>query len=80
VTAVKEAAMKRKKKSLETIPRCSESGETRQGQAETAWPAPVIDQEFLDPATFAEAVANRSVAILPRAFEWTVVPGPVEIQ
>lgn len=80
MTAVKEAAMKRKKKLLELNLRSPEPDETARTRRHGELEPPLVRYGFPEPEELAQAVVDKTVVVLPRAYELTVVPGPVEIQ
>jgi hypothetical protein len=80
VTAVKEAAMKRKKKLLELNLRFPEPEDSVRTKSSRGVPGPLVGHRFPEPEELARAVVDRSVVVLPRAYDFTFVPGPVELQ
>jgi hypothetical protein len=80
VTSVKEAAMKQKKKLLGLNQRFSEPEETVPGEAGREYPVLLVGRRSRGSRAPVDVVEHEAVVVLPRTFEWTVVPGPAETQ
>lgn len=72
--------MKTKKKLLETLGLWDTSNGERRGTARREFPGPVAGHRLRFPPRVALRIEARFGEALPRAFEWTVVPGPDGLQ
>jgi hypothetical protein len=71
---------KTKKKLLVVLRHPSDSSDTLDPREGLRFPGQIAGSRLWCPPHSLGAVDVRSGRILPRVFEWTVVPGPDEIQ
>ena len=72
--------MKRKKKRIQPVPRTPDPSETLIKKERHELPAGLTRERFELPTRSESTLRIGQGSILPRVFEWTIVPGPDEIQ
>ncbi len=72
--------MKPKKAILERLQRTSDSQESQRERRELEYPALLVDPNGRRTNHSVSVVETEVVVVLPRVFEWSLVPGPDTLQ
>jgi hypothetical protein len=72
--------MKRKKKRIQPVPRTPDPSETLIKKERHELPAVLTRKPVVLPSRSEGRLHIGQGTVLPRVFEWTIVPGPDEVQ